>query len=132
MEIEIIRGGEIVAGFCGDFLKRYKKKEKRGRRRKSVEWANTLAALNGEINVDYSQRGAPVKAGPNYMRRGTGSIFVAISKVTSDLSLSLFPSCREDSHRISGFVDRGGWGPLPNIHTCGTRVYNLLLFVQLA
>lgn len=89
MEIEIIRGGEIVAGFCGDFLKRYKKKEKRGRRRKSVEWANTLAALNGEINVDYSQRGAPVKAGPNYMRRGTGSIFVAISKVTSDLSLSL-------------------------------------------
>lgn len=34
MEIEIIRGGEIVAGFCGDFLKRYKKKRKKREKKK--------------------------------------------------------------------------------------------------
>lgn len=33
MEIEIIRGGEIVAG-CGDFLKRYKKKRKKREKKK--------------------------------------------------------------------------------------------------
>lgn len=116
-------GAKLRAG-CSNFfgVKRYIKEKGR---RKSVEWANTLAALNGEINVDYSQRGAQSKRDPIIWAENR---FHFRSHLQGDF-WSLSSVCREVLRRISGFVDssRIGMGPLPNMHTC---IY-LLLFAQL-
>lgn len=107
-------GAKLRAG-CSNFfgVKRYIKEKGR---RKSVEWANTLAALNGEINVDYSQRGAQSKRDPIIWAENR---FHFRSHLQGDF-WSLSSVCREVLRRISGFVDssRIGMGPLPNMHTC--------------
>ena len=72
-----------------------------------LEWADTQLALNGEINVDYSQRGPGVKAGTQlYELWETGSIFGAISKVIvrRPLDSRVLSTARRTESRISSIA----------------------------